>query len=55
MGTMVGSRLLGAGEGLSYLSLAAGLGVLGLTVVSAGCVPNAKPLLDYSAVLPVCS
>lgn len=46
--------LLGAAEGLSYLSLLAGL--LALVILSAeqGCVPNAKPILDYSAYLPVC-
>jgi len=46
--------LLGALEGLSYLTIVAGLGVLAYLGLSAGCVPNAQPLLDYSSVLPVC-
>ena len=46
--------LLGAAEGLSYLTLVASLLALASLVVAKGCVPNAEPLLDYSAVLPVC-
>lgn len=46
--------LLGAAEGLSYLSLLAGLVTLASLVGDQGCVPNAKPILDYSAYLPVC-
>lgn len=48
------SDLLGAAESLSYLSLLAGLLTLASLVVSQGCVPNAKPILDYSDYLPIC-
>jgi hypothetical protein len=41
-------------ENLSALSLVLGLLVLVSLVVDQGCVPNAKPILDYSAYLPVC-
>ena len=47
--------LLGAAEGLSFLSILAGVAVL--AVISGGdqgCVPNAKPLLDYSESVKVC-
>lgn len=46
--------LIGAAEGLSYLSLLAGLFVLASLVADQGCVPNAKPILDYSNYLPIC-
>uniref|UniRef100_A0A7S4JL61 Uncharacterized protein n=1 Tax=Odontella aurita TaxID=265563 RepID=A0A7S4JL61_9STRA len=46
--------LLGAAEGLSYLSVLGGLLALASLVGERGCVPNAKPILDYSAYLPVC-
>jgi hypothetical protein len=41
-------------ENLSALSLVLGLLVLVSLVIDEGCVPNAKPILDYSAYLPVC-
>ena len=47
--------LLDAVQSLSVLSVLAGLVTLGGLVVDQGCVPNAKPLLDYSAYLPVCT
>ena len=40
---------------LSRTSIAVGLLVLAGVAVGKGCVPNAKPILDYSAYLPVCS
>jgi hypothetical protein len=46
--------LLGAVEGFSFLTLLVGLLSLAILVADQGCVPNAKPLLDYSAYLPVC-
>ena len=47
--------LLGLAEGLSFLSVAAGLLVLAFTALGAdGCVPNALPLVDYSAYVNVC-
>lgn len=39
---------------LSRASIALGLVVLAGVAASKGCVPNAKPILDYSAYLPVC-
>lgn len=42
-------------ERLSYVSLLAGLIVLASLVVEQGCVPNAKPILDYSDYLPICA
>jgi hypothetical protein len=41
-------------ERLSYLSLISGLIVLVSLVLKQGCVPNAKPILDYSGYLPIC-
>ena len=41
-------------ETLSSATLFAGLLVLFSLVLDQGCVPNAKPLLDYSNYLPVC-
>lgn len=41
-------------ERLSYFTLAAGLLTLVALVAQQGCVPNAKPILDYSDYLPVC-
>ena len=41
-------------ERLSLASTLAGLLVLASLVIDRGCVPNAKPILDYSAYLPVC-
>ena len=48
------SLLLDIVERLSFLSLLAGLLALASLVVEQGCVPNAKPILDYSSYLPVC-
>ena len=48
------SGLLGAVEGLSFASVLGGLVVLWLLVLDRGCVPNAQPLLDYSAYVTVC-
>ena len=39
---------------LSYVSVFAGLVVLANLVLKQGCVPNAKPILDYSGYLPIC-
>jgi hypothetical protein len=41
-------------EGLSYLSLVAAILTLGGLIADQGCIPNAKPILDYSDYLPVC-
>lgn len=41
-------------ERLSVVTLAVGLLVLASLVAKQGCVPNAKPILDYSDYLPVC-
>jgi len=38
----------------SRATIALGLLVLAGVAASKGCVPNAKPILDYSAYLPVC-
>ena len=46
--------LLGAAEGLSCLSVAAGATVLLLLQANQGCVPNALPLADYSDRVAVC-
>ena len=40
---------------LSRVSIGLGLVVLAGVAAQKGCVPNAKPILDYSAYLPVCS
>ena len=39
---------------LSRATIALGLLVLAGVAAGKGCVPNAKPILDYSAYLPVC-
>eukprot|EP00535_Pseudo-nitzschia_heimii_P000988 CAMPEP_0197188696 /NCGR_PEP_ID=MMETSP1423-20130617/18307_1 /TAXON_ID=476441 /ORGANISM="Pseudo-nitzschia heimii, Strain UNC1101" /LENGTH=229 /DNA_ID=CAMNT_0042640601 /DNA_START=88 /DNA_END=777 /DNA_ORIENTATION=- len=39
---------------LSRATIALGLLVLASVAAGKGCVPNAKPILDYSAYLPVC-
>jgi hypothetical protein len=39
---------------LSRITIAMGLLVLASVITGKGCVPNAKPLLDYSAYLPIC-
>mmetsp|Transcript_6815 Transcript_6815/g.11365 ORF Transcript_6815/g.11365 Transcript_6815/m.11365 type:complete len:210 (-) Transcript_6815:1198-1827(-) len=41
-------------ERLAVFSLALSLLVLASLVVKQGCVPNAKPILDYSAYVPIC-
>ncbi len=41
-------------KNLSRASIALGLLVLAGVAAGKGCVPNAKPILDYSAYLPVC-
>ena len=41
-------------ERLAIFSLALGLLVLASLVEKQGCVPNAKPILDYSAYVPIC-
>jgi hypothetical protein len=60
--------ILGALEGLSYVvvlvslpksnisrvTFVVALIVLVMLVIEQGCVPNAKPLLDYSKYIPVC-
>lgn len=42
-------------ESLSFLTLGAGIFTLCVLVAQQGCVPNAKPILDYSDYLPVCN
>jgi hypothetical protein len=41
-------------ERTSQVTLALALLTLASLVAQQGCVPNAKPLLDYSAYLPIC-
>ena len=41
-------------ERLSYVTILAGLFTLASLVAQQGCIPNAKPILDYSDYLPVC-
>lgn len=48
------SRLSLMVEPLSYATLFVGILTLASLAVQQGCVPNAKPLLDYSNFLPVC-
>lgn len=50
----LGASSLRPVESLSRLTLTAGLCTLGFLILQQGCVPNAKPILDYSAYLPVC-
>ena len=52
---VLGAGLLGVAEGLSYISLGLALLAALSLVVAKGCVPNAEPLLDYSAYVRVCS
>jgi hypothetical protein len=47
--------LLGMSERISWFTLVAALLTLLSLVVDQGCVPNAKPILDYSAYLPICN
>ena len=42
-------------ETLSRITIALGLLILAGLAADRGCVPNAKPILDYSAYLPICS
>jgi hypothetical protein len=48
------SGLFGAAEGLSFVSVLAGLAVLGVLAADKGYIPNALPLFDYSAYVTVC-
>ena len=41
-------------ESLSWLTVGSGIFTLLVLVAQQGCVPNAKPILDYSAYVPVC-
>ncbi|KAG7338347.1 hypothetical protein IV203_028605 [Nitzschia inconspicua] len=55
---VLGLALLGSSSTLktiSRLTLVVGLIVLASLVAQQGCVPNAKPILDYSDYLPVCN
>jgi len=49
-----GSSLPVDARTLSRITIALGLLVLAGVAAGKGCVPNAKPILDYSAYLPVC-
>lgn len=49
------SGVLGTAENLSLLTLGASLLVLTSLVAQQGCIPNAKPLLDYSNYVKVCN
>ena len=49
------SGMLGKAENLSLLTLGASLLVLASLIAQQGCVPNAKPLLDYSNYVKVCN
>mmetsp|Transcript_27933 Transcript_27933/g.43911 ORF Transcript_27933/g.43911 Transcript_27933/m.43911 type:complete len:199 (+) Transcript_27933:47-643(+) len=49
------SGILGTAENLSLLTLGASLLVLASLVAQQGCIPNAKPLLDYSNYVKVCN
>lgn len=40
---------------LSRITIALGILILAGLAANRGCVPNAKPILDYSAYLPICS
>ena len=53
-GTFPSNDLLGNAEALSFKTLIAALLTLASLVVDQGCIPNAKPILDYSSYLPVC-
>ena len=44
----------GTPQKVSRVTILLGLAVLASLISAQGCVPNAKPLLDYSAYLPVC-
>jgi len=49
-----GSSLILGARKISRITIAVGFLVLAGVVAGKGCVPNAKPLLDYSEFLPVC-
>ena len=49
-----GSDLLEKAENLSLLTIGFSLLVLGNLIAQQGCIPNAKPLLDYSNFVKVC-
>lgn len=42
-------------KNLSRITIGIGLVILAGLVANQGCVPNAKPILDYSAYLPICN
>ena len=47
--------MIGLAEGLSFLSVTAGVAVLAYTAAGPqGCVPNALPIADYSDAVNVC-
>jgi len=49
------SLLSSTATNLSRITIGVGLVVLAGLVADQGCVPNAKPILDYSAYLPICN
>ena len=49
------SGILETAENLSLLTLGASLLVLASLIAQQGCIPNAKPLLDYSNYVKVCN
>jgi hypothetical protein len=53
-GDVGGSSVPIDARALSRITIALGLLVLAGVAAEKGCVPNAKPILDYSAYLPVC-
>ena len=54
-GEEASSSLRAAAVAASRVTVVAGLAVLAALAAERGCVPNARPILDYSAYLPVCS
>jgi len=50
-----GSLLPISARTLSRITIGLGLLVLAGVATGKGCVPNAKPILDYSAYLPICN
>ena len=49
------SGVLGTAENISLLTLGVSLLVLASLIAQQGCIPNAKPLLDYSNYVKVCN
>lgn len=49
------SSVLETAENLSLLTIGASLLVLASLIAQQGCIPNAKPLLDYSNYVKVCN